>query len=544
LLVFHHIEGEPAATPAPSGIFAIFQNLFSLRKRAKEIVSNVFGEDDIQVKTNRKGKGKNVCEFEGLSCTQTIAGHAQKIYCMKFSVDGFFLATAGKDLAIKIWSIGNPPIFSDQHAHHAKRRATTKHSKIKLEEEDGEQSKFRLLYSEPCRVFYHAHTSDIVDLSWSKSRLLLSCSIDKTVRLWHVAREYCLKVFVHPDIPTSIDFHPIVEGLFISGCMDRTVRLWNIIPDSDVAVDVALSSASSHFKAPHYRTPKGSTFQSSEPEFDGTSSSGGGADRSWASSLPVTAPALPIDTTTTPDIITAIKFTPDGTMVIVGLVRGEVLFYSMEKSRLRFFTQVELRNRAGEYKEGCKVRGIHFWVKGAIAKGLAAEQSSTKSTSIGQTSLRNTQMLVTTNDDRIRLLNLDDYVVLSKYRGAKNNQTLIQSSISADGKYIISGSDTGVVHIWQRDPKGNNFGIGSKSSRKGSSLEKNTNGEYEFFDCDTRGNAAVSCAIFAPEAAVAKATQLNAGHYLLDYLDDVHSRIIVTADFKGVIRVFSRGLNA
>jgi WD40 repeat protein len=32
------------------------------------------------------------------------------------------------------------------------------------------------------------HSEDIVDLSWNMNHFLLSASIDKTVRLWHVSR--------------------------------------------------------------------------------------------------------------------------------------------------------------------------------------------------------------------------------------------------------------------------------------------------------------------------------------------------------------------
>jgi len=50
-------------------------------------------------------------------------------------------------------------------------------------------------------------------------------------------------------------------------------------------------------------------------------------------------------------------------------------------------------------------------------------------------------------------------------------------------------------------------------------------------------------AIFAPAAAITKATTINSGCYRLDHLSELGSRIIVTADYTGEIRVYSRGLN-
>ena len=42
---------------------------------------------------------------------------------------------------------------------------------------------------------YQGHTADVLDLAWSKSQFLLTASMDKTVRLWHISMEDCLRVF-------------------------------------------------------------------------------------------------------------------------------------------------------------------------------------------------------------------------------------------------------------------------------------------------------------------------------------------------------------
>ena len=42
---------------------------------------------------------------------------------------------------------------------------------------------------------YLGHKQDVLDLSWSKTQFLLSASMDKTVRLWHVTMDDCLRVF-------------------------------------------------------------------------------------------------------------------------------------------------------------------------------------------------------------------------------------------------------------------------------------------------------------------------------------------------------------
>lgn len=55
---------------------------------------------------------------------------------------------------------------------------------------------------------YTGHTSDLLDVSWSKNYFVLSSSMDKTVRLWHISRKECLCCFQHIDFVTAICFHP------------------------------------------------------------------------------------------------------------------------------------------------------------------------------------------------------------------------------------------------------------------------------------------------------------------------------------------------
>jgi hypothetical protein len=84
------------------------------------------------------------------------------------------------------------------------------------------------LESTPVREWL-GHDDVIVDLSWSRAALLLSASMDGTVRLWHPSRPECLHRFAHPDAVTSVAFHPI-DGTasFVTGCFDRRLRVWSL----------------------------------------------------------------------------------------------------------------------------------------------------------------------------------------------------------------------------------------------------------------------------------------------------------------------------
>lgn len=110
----------------------------------------------------------------------------------------------------------------------------------KDKEGEGEIKTIPFLWPTPLRILF-GHTQDVIDISWSKSHFILSASADHNVRLWHVTRGDCLQVFRHPDIATSIDFHPLHDRYFISGCFDRRLRVWDIISDARTKEWVSLS---------------------------------------------------------------------------------------------------------------------------------------------------------------------------------------------------------------------------------------------------------------------------------------------------------------
>lgn len=101
---------------------------------------------------------------------------------------------------------------------------------------------------------YSGHTSDLLDVSWSKNYFILSSSMDKTVRLWHISRGECLCCFQHIDFVTAIVFHPRDDRYFLSGSLDGKLRLWNI-PDKKVSFLVNINNLN-HNGVPQWRSCK------------------------------------------------------------------------------------------------------------------------------------------------------------------------------------------------------------------------------------------------------------------------------------------------
>ncbi|KAL9079580.1 MAG: hypothetical protein Q9157_001577, partial [Trypethelium eluteriae] len=238
---------------------------------------------DLPAKT-RRGRNNSISS----TTAPTAPGSGGTVWAMEFSKDGKYLAAAGQDKVVRVWAVLSSP---------EERRAHEKEEEAALKDRNGHTQHLNapVFQNKPVKE-YQGHTSTILDLSWSKNNFLLSSSMDKTVRLWHISRPECLCTFKHNDFVPSIMFHPRDDRFFLAGSLDCKLRLWSI-PDKSVAYMVQL-----------------------------------------------------------PDMITAVTFTPDGKTSIVGCLSGLCLFYDTEG--LKYQTQIHVRSAHGKNAKGSKITGI------------------------------------------------------------------------------------------------------------------------------------------------------------------------------------------
>ncbi|KAK2754582.1 hypothetical protein FQN54_006983 [Arachnomyces sp. PD_36] len=209
------------------------------------------------------------------------------IWALVFSNDGKYLAAAGQDKIVRVWAV--IATEEDRQAHETEEDAGSG------DQQPGVRLSAPVFKTKPIRE-YDGHKSSVLDLSWSKNNFLLSSSMDKTVRLWHVSRSECLCCFQHSDFVTSIQFHPRDDRFFLAGSLDSKLRLWSI-PDKSVAF--------------------------------------------WAK---------------VPDMVTAVSFTPDGKHSIAGCLNGLCIIY--ETDGLKPNSQLHVRSARGKNAKGSKIAGI------------------------------------------------------------------------------------------------------------------------------------------------------------------------------------------
>ncbi|XP_063706833.1 WD repeat-containing protein 44 isoform X4 [Culicoides brevitarsis] len=274
-----------------------------------ETVDLVNPEQNIKIKASSTNKGPY--EFTKIQHVQDLSGeHQGAVWCMKFSPCGRLLATAGQDRVLRIWVLKDAyPFFQDMRTKYSTetRSSPTPSQESLVSHHSADEAIAMQAAAEKCtgpfmpKSFcnYTGHTSDLLDVSWSKNYFVLSSSMDKTVRLWHISRRECLCCFQHIDFVTAIAFHPRDDRYFLSGSLDGKLRLWNI-PDKKVAL---------------------------WNEVDGQSK-----------------------------LITAANFCQNGKFAVVGSYDGRCLFYNTDQ--LKYHTQIHVRSTRGKNATGKKISGI------------------------------------------------------------------------------------------------------------------------------------------------------------------------------------------
>ncbi|KAI4333699.1 hypothetical protein L6164_018473 [Bauhinia variegata] len=273
--------------------------------------------------------GKSSKEITALFKSQEIQAHNGSIWTIRFSLDGKYLASAGEDCVIHVWQVveserkgellmekpedgsmnmlfvmngsPEPTLLSpmmDNHPDKKRRgRSSISRKSLSLEQLMVPETVFGLAEKPICS--FQGHLDDVLDLSWSKSQHLLSSSMDKTVRLWHLSSESCLKVFSHSDFVTCIQFNPVDDRYFISGSLDAKVRIWSI-PDRQVVDWIDLH-----------------------------------------------------------EMVTAACYTPDGQSALVGSYKGSCHLYDTSENKLQQKSEINLQNKKKKSHHK-KITGFQF----------------------------------------------------------------------------------------------------------------------------------------------------------------------------------------
>ncbi|KAJ0049488.1 hypothetical protein Pint_14852 [Pistacia integerrima] len=286
-------------------------------------------------------------ELSSLYTGQEFVAHEGSILTMKFSLDGQYLASGGEDGTVRVWKViedDRSDRFDIQDLDPSCLYFTINQlshiTPLDVDKEKVDKTKNLRSSSDstcvvlPPKVFrilekplheFQGHSSEVLDLSWSKKgvsniwkqlvslgsvihdkisiyalefEFLLSSSVDKTVRLWQVGCDRCLRVFSHNNYVTCVAFNPLDDNYFISGSIDGKVRIWEVL---------------------HCRV---------------------------------------VDYTDIREIVSAVCYRPDGKGGIVGTMNGNCLLYDIIDNKLDQHAQICLQGK--KKLPGNRITGFQF----------------------------------------------------------------------------------------------------------------------------------------------------------------------------------------
>ncbi|CAN6929680.1 unnamed protein product [Brassica oleracea] len=338
---------------------------------------------------------KQFKELSSLCVGQEFSAHDGSIVVMKFSHDGNYLATAGEDCVVRVWTIGEEErrdsMFevadsdSTSNCVYFGMNDKSQIEPLNIENEKVEKSR-RLLRKKsestcavlPSKVFtisetpqheFRGHAGEILDLSWSDKGFLLSSSVDETVRLWRVgSSDECLGVFSHKSFVTCVAFNPVDDNYFISGSTDGKVRIWD------------------------------------------------------ASSVRV------VDYTDVKEIVTALCYRPDAKGVVVGSMTGDCLFYHTIDNQLELDREISIHGGMKKNKKKVpskRITGFQFFPGDSD------------------------KLMVTSADSQIRIISgVDTICKLKKASSLRTTLSPTSALFTSDGKHIVSTIEDSGIHVW------------------------------------------------------------------------------------------------
>ncbi|CAA7031948.1 unnamed protein product [Microthlaspi erraticum] len=323
---------------------------------------------------------KQVKELSSLCIDQDFAAHEGSVLAMKFSHDGRYIASAGEDCVVRVWSVveeertdkyevasevdSNGVYFGmNQHSqieplNNMNKEKVEKKTSFLRKSSDSTcvvlPSKIFSLSEKPLHEF-RGHVGEILDLSWSENGYLLSSSVDETVRLWRVGSDECLTTFPHNNFVTCVAFNPVDDNYFISGSIDGKVRIWDV------------------------------------------------------------SRCRVVDYTDIRDIVTAVCFRPDAKGVVIGSMTGNCRFYHILEKQLQMDREINLH---GKKKASSKrITGLEF---------LPNDPD---------------KVMVTFADSKIRIISGDD--VICKFK-ASSLRTTSASFILDGKNILSTSEDSGI----------------------------------------------------------------------------------------------------
>ena len=351
-----------------------------------------------------KGFDKKRINFQNeLVELQKFKVDSEQIWIATFDIDKNYLATGGKTGVLKIWRINT--MLDDQNKYINSFLFKDKNSETVLNDE--EKKSFLNIIDESIYKIYYNHSSDITDISWSKKykNILVSVSIDCKAVIYDINQNSPLDVFIHKNALSSVCFYPDKIFLLNKFIIDKSNK----------------NRLSSFFE----ESGKNKLLEIPEPKIED--------DFFITACLDLKVYIWNTKRSKDPfyiiyvnEIITKALFFSDGSKLCLGSIKGNIFIYNVKDNfSYSYSFHVRNKNKKGSMKK--KITDIKF--------------------------IKKNEILVTTNDSRIRIININDGSVIQKFKGHKNMEGMLKCDFCENYEIIISPSEDKYVYLWNIEKK-------------------------------------------------------------------------------------------
>ena len=169
-----------------------------------------------------------IWDVETGRCHRVLKGHTAQIFRIAWSDDQRRIASVSDDRTVRLWDVSTGDCLQVLDGYDQLRSvAWSRDQRLMLCA--GYKTISLLTLSTGLRQELTGSGGDVYDVTWSKDqRSALSCGYDRTIRLWDIETQQCVRIFEgHTDPLHTISLSDD-NRYVLSGGMDKTVRLWNV----------------------------------------------------------------------------------------------------------------------------------------------------------------------------------------------------------------------------------------------------------------------------------------------------------------------------
>ena len=349
---------------------------------------------------------------------QNFKADSEQIWVAVLDSSHNFLATGGKSGVLKIWKM-NSLIDDDIKYNKSLLFSGNKDRKF------CETKNFLNIIEEIAYKIYCEHTLDIVDISWSKKykNIIVSVSLDHKAILYDINQNSSLKIFYHKNAITSISFYPdklLTLNIFEK---EKNNRFSCYLEENNKFINVTKPQNNDDYfitSCFNFQVYIWNIYNNKNPFYS----------------------------IYTNEIIAKSLFFPDGSYLCLGSIKGNVFIYEVIEN-FRYSYSFHVKNKKGKGSVNRKITDIQFITK--------------------------TQILITTNDNRIRIININDGSTIQKFRGHKNTEGILKCSYCENYEIIISPSEDKYIYLW-------NITNNKKKEKKCEKFKKQLNQKIHYYE--------------------------------------------------------------